>query len=82
MSVVVPCRSCDAPVIWATHVRTGKRAPIDAEPDNRGNVILTGTTYTVEANADRRAALVLEGVELRTNHFQTCADAERWSFKK
>jgi hypothetical protein len=33
------CRSCDAPIIWAT-TPTGKAMPIDAEPVEGGNVVI------------------------------------------
>lgn len=65
------CRSCDAPVIWAVHIGTGKVAPIDVDPVEGGNVMLMVdedvTRYRIikpEDQADER----------HTNHFATCPD--------
>jgi hypothetical protein len=75
---VEACRSCHAPVIWAAHARTGRPAPLDAEPGGAGNCVLTEGRYTVLGKAEDRMLAVLEGTELRTNHFQTCPDAKGW----
>lgn len=76
---VVKCRSCPALVVWAAHRRTGKPAPLDAEPTNKGNCVLDGDgKYHVLGKLEERQAAVLNGVELRTNHFQTCDNPERF----
>ena len=31
------CRSCPAPVMWATHVDTKRANPLDAKPSPEGN---------------------------------------------
>lgn len=72
---VTACRSCDAPVIWATTTK-GKAMLVDAEPSDDGNVEL--------ALRDGRAvATVLTGPSLlegplRTSHFATCPQADQW----
>ena len=33
------CRSCGAPMLWATHMTTGKRAPFDATPLPHGTYV-------------------------------------------
>lgn len=77
--ITVPCRSCKAVVVWAVNRKTGNRAPLDAEPTNKGNCVLDGDgKYHVLGKLEERQAAVLNGVELRTNHFQTCDDPERF----
>lgn len=75
---ITACRSCDAPVIWIKHAKTGTPAPIDAEPTPDGNVMLSGDCYIVLGTAEARAEARRNGFDLHTNHFQTCKDAKRW----
>jgi len=74
------CRSCGAPIIWAINNRTGRKAPIDAEPAADGPIYLTsdGDTggdpaYAIVAVADRD--LALHPGPFYTNHFMTCPNA-------
>lgn len=64
------CKACAAPIVWLRHVSTGKMAPIDAFPDEGGNVIASfgDGQYRLATEADPR-------FELYTNHFQTCPAA-------
>jgi len=73
------CRSCNAPVVRLRHEVTGRIAPIDREPVADGPVVvnLEAGTYRVLTAAERAGLLPIEG-RRHTNHFQTCADAERW----
>jgi hypothetical protein len=72
------CRSCRAPVMWLDNVKTGKRAPIDAEPVPHGNiVVLDGGQYNTLATSERLEAAA-EGVPLHLNHFVTCEQAPAW----
>ena len=67
------CKSCDAPIIWAVHVTTGSTAPIDQEPTEGGNIILTtdelGTRYRLSTDQ------ALEAGDAHTSHFAECPDA-------
>lgn len=65
------CRSCGAPIIWGVTIR-GKRIPIDAEPDPKGNMGLI----------DGRFAVVPSGFEGTrfSSHFASCPDAK--SFRR
>lgn len=67
------CRSCGADVWWLEHVRTGRRAPIDVEPNAAGNVVvsLEDEQYRLAVPGDPQG-------ERHSNHFATCPDAERW----
>lgn len=72
-----PCRYCGEPVVWAL-TKTGKRMPVDPQPDPAGNVVLTTTTGSLSetplalvlGSADQRAEVNPD--DLHTSHMQTC----------
>jgi hypothetical protein len=71
------CRSCRAPVTWA-ETEAGRRIPVDAEPSQRGNLVLRERTglpplavVVVGAVADGEGPLHL-------SHFVTCPQASQW----
>lgn len=76
--VIANCRSCDAPIIWATS--SGDRPmPVDAAITDDGNVELSmqpgrvvGPVATVVTGP------TLFGKPRRKAHFATCKDAEQW----
>ena len=76
------CRDarCKAAIIWAVTPR-GKSMPVDAEPTEDGNVLLTGN---VVATVVDPAAPPLGGwpEPLRTSHFATCVAAADWRHKR
>lgn len=69
------CRSCGAHIVWAI-TDSGKRMPVDSEPDPQG-------ILTVWATGDDgwRCSVIPEagwdGPRFRP-HFATCPDAESW----
>jgi hypothetical protein len=69
------CRSCKAPIIWLEHVRTGKRAPIDAAPTPEGNIVvsLPSGTYRIAETPD-----LVEREPLHTNHDDTHPACAVW----
>jgi hypothetical protein len=70
--MAVPCRSCGAAVVWLVHERTGRPAPVDAEPDPAGNVEpLDGGRYRI-------APPDLFGGPRHMPHYATCPDAAAW----
>lgn len=80
------CRSCKAPIVWATSLATGKakRIPLDPDPDpKRGNIVLTedllaqGPVAHYLDNAAAASASV-NGETLYLSHFVTCPDADEW----
>ncbi len=82
MSNQQTCRSCGAPVLWRKHQRTGKPAPIDAEPNPDGNVVLLGEErYYVLSPKERETWTSRVEGSLHTNHFQTCPQQKLWSRK-
>ena len=75
------CRSCNAPVIWATNEKTGGRMPFDAEPDPKGKWELVDGPDGKIARYDKGGYTGLPGVpgsERYTSHFTTCPDAKAW----
>ena len=70
------CRSCGAPVIWARTVPGGKSMPVDPEPFDRGNLVLTGdATHGFDVSVmDRKD----DGHEHYLSHFATCPQAGGW----
>lgn len=79
-----PCRSCRAPMRWVS-MTSGKRNPLDVEPNPMGNVLIV--EHTNEAGEPWRLGVVLHngdlldelrelGVPLYTSHFATCPDAD------
>jgi len=74
----VPCRSCEAWVIWAATAE-GKRMPVDARPAAGGTVQLQtrpGSKTPAATVLDEAAAA--GRVDLRKAHFATCPDADVW----
>lgn len=65
------CRSCNAPIIWAL-TESGRQMPVDAEPSERGNLMLVrqGTSVVVKVQAPAPG--------LHRPHFATCPQAESW----
>jgi hypothetical protein len=74
----VKCRGaqCGAPVFWATTTR-GKAMPVDAEPADDGNVLITGDPERPQATVVNPDQPPLGGWSgpLYTSHFRTCPDA-------
>ena len=67
------CRHCSGPILWVT-LDTGKRMPVDPEPDDEGTVAAhrdhRGDWVGHVLTADQRTA----GYEQRfVTHFATCA---------
>lgn len=78
------CNACPAPVYWLVNDTTGKRAPIDAVPDDaRGNIVIddtTGTYRVIYDTTERRLARE-RGTLLHLNHFVTCPAAKKFASK-
>lgn len=70
------CRSCGAPVIWAVTAATGSRMPVDAEPDEDGNLLLSLDNPPVAQVVDP-AQLVMDDGKRFTSHFATCPHADQ-----
>ena len=75
------CRSCNAPIVWTENIETGRRMPVDAEPDpEHGNVLLTSGNSApfaeVLTNAQIAARPSRRGLHL--SHFASCGPASSW----
>lgn len=74
------CKSCEAPIFWATTAQ-GKKIPVDEAPSPQGNVVLTMSGGELRATVfkDAQAALARspKGCVLRTAHHSTCPDADK-----
>ena len=72
------CQKCQAEIIMPRHIRTRVKAPIEVQPSDDGNVLVTGDTYEI-LNKEDRAKALQRGFVLRKNHFATCAYAKSFS---
>jgi hypothetical protein len=70
------CGSCGAPIYRLLHERTGNRAPIEATPDDTGNIVvdLTHHTWRIVPKAERGAY----AGQLHLPHFARCPQAQAW----
>lgn len=75
------CRSCAAPIIWAT-TDADKAMPVDPTPDpQNGNVALHRAGDEIRAvivPARKAAAMRKAGQPLYLSHFGSCTHADRW----
>ena len=68
--------SCGMGLVWRTHPRTRKAAPLEATPTPDGNIVLDpdGQHYRILPKAERAAYTG----PLYKNHFATCPDAGQY----
>ena len=69
------CRSCGAPILWAT-TEKGKAIPLDAEPADNGNVEFTGNLDIVRVLGGVDAGVV--STPRYTPHHATCPEGAQW----
>lgn len=75
------CEKCGAAIMMAKHVTTRNPAPIEVQPSDDGNILVTGTSYEIVPK-DEREKVRLRGFVLRKNHFATCTHARQFAKKK
>ncbi len=82
MADTVPCRGCGAPMRWVTMAASGKKNPLNPEPDRvRGNVeIRPDGTGQVITDPEDLKTLRADPQGLFLSHFVSCPAAK--SFKK
>jgi hypothetical protein len=81
---VTACRSCGAEIVWAVTTE-GRRMPVDAQPVDGGNLLLTPADHRRPAGeptatvVGKRAQPTLFGDDgpRYVSHFVTCPDAAR-----
>jgi hypothetical protein len=71
------CRSCGEEVVW-TKTAKGKNMPVDAQPVEDGNLILSrGEDGTLRSVYVRAGATDQAGEPRYTSHFATCVHANQ-----
>jgi hypothetical protein len=80
---VTNCRSCGAEIVWVRLMPTGARAPVDAQTDLDGNLLLeeaaiAGDPPTAVLVSRARAAELVGTKPLFRSHFASCPQAEQW----
>jgi hypothetical protein len=81
------CRSCRAPIIWATNEKTGGRQPFDAapDPDGRWELIDGEAGFIARYHKVDDAQVGLPGMPSAARympHHKSCPDAEQWRGKR
>ncbi len=80
------CSECDAPILWAATVN-GKPQPLDAEPNDAGNLRLTDEYVSTRMGALQRVLVIKKGDQLGLlgeegprymPHHATCPYADRF----
>jgi len=78
------CRSCNAVIVWA-QTEMGKWMPVDALPNDAGNIMLVArpnsrTPLAVYLTKDQIAAFdgSLQRHRLHHSHFVTCPHRDKW----
>lgn len=69
------CKSCFAPIIWAKSETTGRRMPIDYDPNDGGNVFYSAVTGLVTVG--RQEQPTPQGTTRHFSHFATCPNADQ-----
>lgn len=73
------CQKCGKEVMWLGHKDTNKTAPIEVEPNEKGNIFVKGNLYRIATKAEIEKAKEI-GKPLYLNHFASCEFAK--SFRK
>lgn len=77
MSAYARCRSCDAPLIWAT-TEAGKKMPLDRTPDPQGIVLAYQDTFgTWHCRAWTPGEHYHPPEQQYSSHFATCPNADQ-----
>lgn len=77
------CRSCKAPIFYVTMAKTGKSMPLDAKPNDEGNVIWPwghredGTPLAWVERKDELPGF-RDKLLLYSPHWSTCPAAEKF----
>lgn len=84
------CASCKAPIIWAVTERNGKPMPVDSDPLEGGNILLSHCGLGEPPVALVQGPLEIEGLRVQhdrspdlgplrlfISHFATCPNADQ-----
>lgn len=79
------CRACQADIVFAEtprkHLGQPVVMPVDAEPDDKGNVLVStknGKYYAGVLGRNQAAGARDNGQQLHRSHFATCTNPERF----
>lgn len=75
------CSKCDAEILWVTMEPSGKKAPLDIVPNDRGNIVVMGQAARTLTRSERIRYLD-SGAKLYVNHFATCPEAAHFSARR
>ena len=76
------CNSCNAPIVWLKHAKTGKPAPINAAVDPGGNIVMYPDKgiYVVASPKEMTGfRFAYPDTQFHTNHFSNCPQARTWA---
>lgn len=76
MAKIEPCKWCSATCYWLAHERTGNVAPINFQPDPKGNIAIDGDTYRIVKKGEE-----YDGARYM-NHWATCPKAHEHEGEK
>lgn len=82
--IYTECRHplCTVKIMLARyHKAPFREAPIELEPSDDGNILVTGSSYEIIPKEHRQKVLA-RGLKLRKNHFATCPFAKQFSKAK
>ena len=74
------CEKCGKQINWLNHKTSDKPAPIEAEPNANGNILIKGNQYRIATNDERELAKT-KGHPLYLNHFASCEFAQEFRRK-
>ena len=72
----VPCRSCNAPMIWVK-MQSGKSNPLDAEPVENGTICINDNGIGEVLKGEDLTLARAVKKPLYVSHFATCPNAKK-----
>ena len=68
------CRSCQASVVFANHIATGRRMIFDEKPSSS----FVDGSFLIDSDAKAVQATPMDRGPFYVSHFASCPDAEKW----
>ena len=76
------CKSCGAPIVWVALKPKGRMTPLDAEPVEHGNIVVTRRGFDLIGEVVRDPTLweadAPDVGPRHLAHFANCPDADEW----
>lgn len=70
-TIPLQCRECHTETVYLKHKTTGKKAPIEVEPNENGNILVKDGQYRIATKEEIAKAKEI-GHPLYLNHFASC----------